>query len=135
MAKFHTKDDPCSGCKNLLSFAHPDMGTWFKNARLEFPRLHVAQSWRGEKAQTEAVGKGLSKTPWPKSAHNWTENGDPCSRALDLFEIDDAGRGIWDPQTMAKINAWSEKQGYRLKWGGGFKSFGDSGHFEMGHPK
>jgi len=39
--------------------------------------------WRSEDAQNELYPK-YSKLKWPESRHNHTENGEPCSLAIDV---------------------------------------------------
>lgn len=131
MARFHhNRPGRCEGCAKLLEDVHPSLGDFFWAAKLEFKMLHVAVGWRGEIAQNKAFESGASKLQWPKSAHNYVADGQPCSRAIDLFEIIH-GNGVWNPRTMTEVWKWSQANGHKLRWGGSFKSFSDATHFEL----
>jgi hypothetical protein len=93
--------------------------------------LHVSWAFRDEGSQNEAFKAGASKLQWPKSKHNTTQGGNPCSEALDVFQINGVGQAIFDPIFCARLNAASKKLGFDLRWGGEFKTLGDSGHFEL----
>lgn len=60
--------------------------------------LTVACGWRGEVDQNDAVARGASKTPWPKSKHNVRP-----SLAVDIWPYP---RPAWDdPVQWAAVRA------------------------------
>lgn len=87
--------------------------------------MHVACAYRNKEAQNIAFTQGDSKLPWPQSKHNLMP-----AKALDIFQQVE-GRAIFDPIFCAKLNAESRLADFPLRWGGEFKSLGDSGHFEL----
>jgi hypothetical protein len=128
----HTSDVLCPLCAQKLIQAHPEITMWFHWAKTKHPDLHVSWSYRNQAEQTQAVSNGASRLNYPDSAHNKTDaNGNPCSLALDVFQINDAGQAVFDPIFCAKLDAESEAAGYIIKWGGNFRSLGDNDHFEI----
>lgn len=93
--------------------------------------MHVSWAFRDQKFQDAALASGASHLKWPTSKHNHQENGAPCSLALDVFQINEDGMAVFDPIFCARLNAASVVAGYKLRWGGEFKSLGDAGHFEL----
>ena len=49
--------------------------------------------------------------------------------ALDLFRLSPDGRAHWPPLWFADIAEWSEDE--PILWGGRFKAFRDTPHFEL----
>lgn len=122
----HTSDPVCALCEEKLKLAHPELAKWFRDVKSRHPDVHVSWSYRDQASQQEAFEEGKSKLQFPMSAHNKTP-----TLALDIFQIDDAGKPKWDPIFNAKLNEESLSLGYALRWGGNFKSLGDSDHFEI----
>ena len=122
----HTSDPECSLCEQKLSLAHPELVKWFHDLKGRHPDVHVSWSFRDAASQTQAFKDGTTKLQFPQSAHNKQP-----AMALDIFQIDDTGKGKWDPVFCAKVNEESLSLGYALKWGGQWKSLGDNDHFEL----
>ncbi len=81
--------------------------------------------------QNKCVSEGKSKAVWPTSPHNAMRDKKPCSKALDLFQIDEDGIARWVPIFFAKLNAENLANLEPLIWGGEFKTLGDSCHFQL----
>lgn len=122
----HTSDAECPLCEVKLEQAHIDLVKWFKDLKSRHPEVHVSWSHRDEASQNQAIADGTTKLKFPDSAHNKTP-----ALALDIFQIDDAGKAKWDPVFCAKVNQESMSLGYHLKWGGDWKSLGDNDHFQV----
>lgn len=127
----HSSDPTCALCEQKLTQAHPDLVKWFHDLKGRHPNVHISWSYRDEASQNQAFSEGASKLKYPLSAHNHTVEGQPHSLALDIFQINDAGRAVFDPVFCAKVNHESCSLGYALKWGGQWKSLGDNDHFEI----
>lgn len=127
----HTSDNPCTLCEMKLSQAHPDLGKWFRDLKSRHENVHISWSYRDQTSQEKAFSDGASKLHYPDSAHNKTEADAPHAMALDIFQIDDSGKAVFDPVFCAKVNQESLDLGYALKWGGQWKSLGDSDHFQL----
>lgn len=125
----HVYGPVCEGCETKLDLAHPDLRTWFHRVKAQYPNTHIAWSWRSKADQDIAVKAGKSAAPWPTSRHNHMYQGKPFSLALDLFQQDSHGNASWSSFDNGKIN---KDFGAGMRWGGTFKSLGDSGHFELG---
>lgn len=122
----HTSDPVCPLCELKLKDAHDKLGEWFRDMKGKHPSLHISWSYRDKASQEQAVSHGASKLHYPASAHNKMP-----SLALDVFQIDESGRASFDPVFCAKLNSESQAAGYTLKWGGQWKSLGDSDHFQI----
>lgn len=122
----HTSDPVCALCEDKLALAHPDLGKWFRDLKSRHSDVHVSWSYRDELSQEQAFSDGKSKLHFPQSAHNKAP-----AMALDIFQLDDQGRAKWDPIFNAKVNEESLSLGYELKWGGAYRTLGDSDHFEI----
>lgn len=127
----HTSEPTCALCEAKLSQAHPDLGKWFRDLKSRHPDVHVSWSFRDQSSQEQAFSEGKTRLHFPLSAHNHTVEGEPLSLALDIFQIDDQGKGKWDPVFCAKVAQESLSLGYSLKWGGDWKSLGDNDHFQL----
>lgn len=127
----HTSDPVCALCEEKLSQADPALTKWFHDLKSRHPSVHISWSYRDEASQNKMVSEGASKLKYPLSAHNHTVQGEPQSLALDIFQIDNSGRAIFDPVFCAKVNEESCSLGYALKWGGKWKALGDNDHFEL----
>lgn len=91
--------------------------------RQRWPDVHVSWSFRNQKEQQEAFDKGASKFVWPESKHNMIP-----SQAIDLFQQDAGGRGIWSYPKMKEIQ---DSFGDHLVWGGNWTNFKDFYHWEL----
>lgn len=118
----HTSDALCALCELKLESAHHELGTWFRDLKSRNPSVHVSWAFRDEASQEQAFTDGKTKLHFPGSAHNKTP-----AMAVDIFQIDDTGKAIWDPVFCAKVAQESPS----LKWGGSWKSLGDNDHFEL----
>lgn len=127
----HTSDLACALCELKLKDAHPDLVKWFQDLKSRHPDVHVSWSYRDQASQEKAFSDGATKLHYPLSAHNHSVQGEPQALALDIFQIDDSGRGKWDPVFCAKVNAENEAAAIPLKWGGLWKSLGDCDHFQI----
>jgi hypothetical protein len=116
----------CPGCEERLEDAHPTLKQWFNEMKSKNHTLHCSWVFRDEASQNAAFANGDSKLNWPRSKHNKLP-----AEAIDVFQIRPDGRAAFDPIFCATLNAVSIKRGYKLRWGGSFKSLGDSGHFEL----
>lgn len=129
---FHNGGISCNGCETLLNNAHPNFRAWFYKRKNKFPDLHIAVTYRDEKTQNDAVAEGKSRLKFPQSAHNWTHKGSPCSRAVDIFQINkDFPGGKWDGIFCAQINDLNKQEKEALFWGGEWKTLGDNDHFQF----
>lgn len=127
----HLDGAVCPGCESRLLGAVPYMKIWFHEMKKHFPDIHVAWAFRGEKDQNAEFLSGRSRLRWPFSRHNRLDkDGNQASEALDIFQQVN-GKGLWDPGTNYRINKKSKELGFGVKWGGEFKTLGDSGHFEV----
>ena len=71
--------------------------------------MTVLCGWRGEFDQNKAVADGASKTPWPRSAHNKTDElGRPRSEAADVapYPIPKKPNGEWDEEKFGILHAY-----------------------------
>lgn len=66
------------------------------------------------------------------SPHNHSDaQGNPCALALDLFQINaENPNGLWSTSWCELV--WNEIQarGRKIVWGGNFRTFKDSDHFQ-----
>ena len=127
----HTSDPECLLCEQKLTQAHPDLGKWFRDLKSRHANVHISWSYRDQESQEKAFSEGTTKLHYPLSAHNHTVQGEPQALALDIFQIDDTGKAVFDPVFCAKVNQESLSLGYQLKWGGQWKSLGDNDHFQI----
>lgn len=127
----HQPGDVCNYCEKLLIDVHPELGLFFHWAKSQHKQLHISDGWRGEDAQNKAFERGASRARWPNSKHNYMINGKPCSLAIDLFEIDDTGHGVWDSTFFQKLYNQAKDHNFFIGWGGNFKKIHDSPHFEL----
>ena len=96
-----------------------------------WPETHISWAWRGQDDQEQAFGDGKSREHWPNSKHNHEEAGAPCSLALDLFSIDIDHNATWPPGLYVSINQKNLTLGVPITWGGGWKTFKDSDHYQL----
>jgi hypothetical protein len=122
----------CELCSLKLTQADSYLANWFNDkVKTAYPDAHVSWSFRNRAQQNDCVSDGKSKEPWPTSKHNFTINGLPHSLALDLFQIDDSGRAVWDEAFFRAVNEMNEKAGLPIVWGGTFKMLHDLDHFQI----
>lgn len=121
----HNQDESCPGCESRIKDACSEIREFFYFVKARYPEVHCSWVYRGEKEQEEAYKSGASKAKFGQSKHNIVP-----AQAIDIFQIDDTGRAIFNGIFCAKINKEAHDAGFKLKWGGNFKSLGDSGHFE-----
>lgn len=127
----HTNDALiCPSCEAKLKQAHPVLAAWFNDViKPRFKDCHVSWTYRGKEDQNEAHAEGKSRLAWPKSKHNaMDEQGNPCAKAIDLFQIASNGMGVWSWRYFKDISAFMPDE---LEWGGNWKGFADSDHYEL----
>ena len=127
----HTDGPSCPSCEHKLIDVNNELVNWFNWVKTNHQSVHVSWGYRGKIEQDEAYASGHSKLQYPQSKHNHKDSlNEPDSLAVDLFEQIDH-KAVFDPIKMAKINDESSLASYKLRWGGEFKTSGDSGHFEL----
>lgn len=128
MRKFpkHTQGTECEGCNERLKDAHILLQSFFSIIKDKHPSVHISWVYRDEESQKKAVELGASKLPFPKSKHNKLP-----AEAIDIFQINENGKAVFDPGFCRMIFKESEQLGFKFTWGGSFKSLGDYGHFEL----
>lgn len=106
--------------------------------------LTVVCGARSYEDQTEAYRSGFSKVPWPKSAHNITEE-NPLSRAVDVVPVGSGWKDDDKLDVMAGVifaaakDIGLEDKGWDLVWGGDWdgdwntneERWRDKAHFEI----
>ncbi len=129
----HVDGPSCDLCNFKLTMAHEGIATWFKEAKKTYINLHVSWTFRDEHSQNKAFKDGASTLKWPLSAHNHTVDDKPCAKAADVFLIDDDGLARFPHQFYSLLWGWTKDKFGKsaLLWGGDYKSFGDSGHFQL----
>lgn len=127
MSLHHTAELICELCESKLQEADPSLRVWFRNhIKPNFKDAHVSWAYRDEASQEQAFADHKSRLHFPYSAHNKMP-----ALALDLFEIDGAGEGVWNPKFFEAVNQYNKDKDIPLKWGGYFRLLGDAGHFEV----
>lgn len=127
----HAQGPDCPVCDEKLKLAHLGIASWFRRVKVLWPTLHVSSSWRDQQEQTALLQGGMTRAPWPKSAHNHMVEGKPCSTALDLFTIEPDGIGRWPWKTYVLIDDHNKTHQEPVVWGGSWKSLIDGPHFEL----
>lgn len=128
----HNGGPDCGGCETKLLTAHPYLIAWFDRVKAKYPNTHVSWAWRSRSEQDELVAQKKSDKPWPTSAHNYsTPSGLLCSKALDLFQIDEDGVGRWSAPFFNQL--WLDILDAKepIVWGGKWREFGDFNHFQL----
>lgn len=133
MSKHTNTVSPCPACEDKLKDAHALIADWFrKKVKPAQNAAHISWSYRDQKNQDQCFVDGKSKLKFPMSAHNKSDDqGNPCSLALDLFELDYNGMACWAWKFFRDIADRAKKDGDQIKWGGDWKSLGDGDHFEL----
>ena len=120
----HTNLGPCPSCQNKLGMAHSELATWFNCiVKIAYPNAHVSWSYRDQADQEQCFLDGKTRLHFPNSAHNKTP-----ALALDLFQIDDHGEGVWSPKFFSDVKKLTPSH---IVWGGLWKTLGDNDHFEL----
>lgn len=133
MPMSHVNEANCPSCAVKLTQAHDLLKQWFLTLVVpQFPGTHISWSYRDKDSQEQAFNAGRSKLHYPDSAHNKTDaSGAPCSLALDLFELTDAGLAVFPVGLYADIAEASKKDWPNILWGGKWKHLGDFDHFQI----
>lgn len=121
----HVSGPSCAGCNERLVSGDPVIQHFFLAVKSEHNDIHCSWVHRDKSDQEAAFASGESKLHYPNSKHNLMP-----SEAVDIFQIDDNGRAVFDGKFCAGINKRAEELGFKLRWGGSFHDLGDSGHFE-----
>lgn len=120
----HESGPDCPSCAAKLLQAHVNLIEWYLAIiKPEFPNAHVSWSYRDKEAQEACFVKGLTKLHFPNSAHNKLP-----AMALDLFQIDEQGRGVWSPAFYFEV---SKLMLPSMIWGQNWKALGDQDHFQL----
>lgn len=140
MAKHENGVTLCDSCEEKLQTAHSYLKSWFRGLRQKFLDVHVCVAFRNKEDQNEAFAEGKSMLKFPFSPHNHMENNQPCSLALDIFQLDAKGKALFDPIFYAKVNDYNLGNRFLISWGGQFidkkgKPFHDFDHFQYNPSK
>ena len=133
----HSDKPVCEGCEHRLKGAHPYMAEWFRKKKSKYINLHCSWVYRSRTEQEIAFTSGASDVHYPHSKHNYTKNSMPCSLAIDIFQINDDGEGVWSVPFCKLLNKENEEAKELIKWGGDFKlrnGSRDYCHFEYNGP-
>jgi hypothetical protein len=126
----HENYVPCESCAKKLEGADPLIAHWFYQLREQFPTVHISCAFRGKDEQDKAVAEKKSLLKWPHSKHNVMQDGQPCSRAMDLFSLSDDGKAEFRLGYYISIANWFEDQGAPIAAGLHWK-WQDPPHFEL----
>ncbi len=128
----HTPEAPCPSCERKLELSNQAMVSWFHWVKSFFPQAHISWSFRDQETQNSLLAAHLSEQPWPTSKHNKLDlQGNPCSEALDLFELLDTGAARFAPGFYEDIYNLTKKEKLPIRWGGNFEHLKDYNHFEL----
>ena len=109
-----------------LESCHPKLQE-IMNEAIKQMDFSVLEGHRNEEDQNKYFAEGKSKVAFPDGKHN-----DFPSRAVDIapYPIDWKDR---DRQHLlaGRVLAIAEMKGIKIRWGGFFKNFYDSPHFEL----
>lgn len=123
----------CPSCEDKLKDAHPDIAAWFREkVKPRHKDCHISWSFRGKDDQEKAFLDGKTRLHFPLSAHNKSDDqGNPCSLALDLFELDYNGQACWSWDYFRLIADEAQASHAPIFWGGNWAKLGDFDHFEL----
>jgi hypothetical protein len=127
----HTNEPICPSCEKRLEGAHPNIAKWFRETKKRHRILHIAWAYRDAVTQNRMFWEKKTRKQYPNSEHNRTEDGKPCSRALDLFVITEEGEEKWPPMLYAKINAENVANREPVEWSGEWVTFKETCHFQL----
>lgn len=131
----HQSNGPCAGCEKKLTQCDPFWTNWFASLKANWSNAHISWGFRGQADQDADYNAGSSKLKWPFSKHNFMlDDGTPNSLALDLFQINEEGKAVFDPKWYTLVFHWSLAQGYPVEWGGFFKTLKDMNHYQISQP-
>jgi D-alanyl-D-alanine carboxypeptidase len=116
----------CEGCLQRLLEGHAEIQRFFHWLKENHSDAHTSWVYRGPDDQEKARSTGASNARFGQSKHNSLP-----ARAIDIFQIDVNGVAIFDRKWCLELNEQAKAAGFRLKWGGEFKSLGDYGHWEI----
>lgn len=122
----HTQGSECEGCNERLKEGHVLIQSLFHQLKDKHPELHCSWVYRGPEDQELFFRSGASRARFGESKHNLKP-----SEAVDLFQITQKGTALFDPIYCARLNQEAKTLGFKVRWGGDFKTIGDSGHFEL----
>lgn len=125
MAK-HKNDGNCEKCHEFLNEdgCYPTLRSWFTIMQAKNPEVHIFKAGVGEEQQERFFDEGKSKARWKESPHNYSP-----VMALDLFQLTEEGKASFGPAWYENVLLPEKPQ--NIVWGGHFKSFKDSVHFEV----
>lgn len=135
MPKHTNAIGPCPACSAKLLQAHPLLVEWFNTVvKPKHQDCHISWSYRGKEDQEKAFLDHKSKLHFPLSMHNKSDDqGNPCSLALDFFELDYNGIGRWAWKYFKTIADEAQETEYKIIWGGSWAKQGlaDYDHFQI----
>jgi hypothetical protein len=128
--------ESCTACVEKLGQCHNSIKLWFEIIADNFKDCHIAVGYRGEVDQEIAFHNGLSHARFGQSKHNYVENGQPCSWAIDVFRLGSDGKAYFEPSYMENLWGFIKKiqddaGDQELYWGGLFTNLKDMDHFEL----
>jgi len=120
MAKHANGLAQCPSCVEKIKTSHPIMQEWFLyTVKPRFPDCHVSWAWRNKIDQNQFHAEGKSMRPWPLSDHNkMDDQGNPCSLALDFFQLCTNGMAAWPYKYFRDIASVCEIKFYNIEWAG-----------------
>jgi peptidoglycan L-alanyl-D-glutamate endopeptidase CwlK len=125
--KMHEKSGPsCAGCDERLLQGHETIQKFFHELKILFHDLHCFTVYRNEEDQNNAFIAKASRLKYPNSKHNKIP-----AEAIDLFQINEQRKAVFDPMFYAKVNAKAKELGFELEWGGEWKTLKDFPHFQL----
>lgn len=127
----HTNDGVCPSCEEKLKLTHPKMVEWYRGKKAKYADLHIAHSWRSKEEQDQFYKDGRSKQPWPHSPHNYMIASVPCSKALDLFQLDSEGKARFERMYYSMIILDITDNNEPIKPGAVFVKLKDYNHFQL----
>lgn len=122
----HTQGQECEGCNERMKEAHVMLQSFFSQLKDKYNDVHVSCVYRNKEDQDKAFLLGGSKLRYPHSKHNKVP-----SEAIDIFQINENGKAIFNREFLAMAFDFSKEIGLDLRWGGKFKSLGDFCHYEL----
>ena len=126
----HEHGPVCPLCEEKKKEAHYLIAEWFDAIKKEIPDAHLSCTFRGKEEQDKAFADKKSKAPWPKSAHNHMQAGQPCGRAMDLFQLSPGGSASFTRDFYAECARVLDEQCAPLFWG--YNEWGwDLPHFQL----
>jgi peptidoglycan LD-endopeptidase CwlK len=140
LPKHSNRLETCQLCEEKLKTVHADLAAIFREViKRRFHDAHISEGWRGEFEQRRAFAEGKSKAPWPLSKHNKLDDqGNPCSLAIDLFELASNGLACWRWGYFKAIAEELDREDLPIRWGGDWNGNGikdkndfDAPHFEI----